>query len=83
MEDIDDTPSLELAYWTSGHDAHLVANFADIVFVMCVNGGLALDFLAIQRMGNLVVEGYFNGLVSRIIGHHSDQFLSLIAFAHL
>ena len=83
MEDIDDTPSLELADWTSGHDAHLVANVTDIVFVMSVYGGLSFDFLAIQRVWNLVIEGHFDGLVPRVVGHHSDQFLSVVAFTHL
>ena len=83
LENVNNPPSLEFAEGACGHYADFVANLAGICFIMGVDDCLSLDFLAIQRVWNLVIEGNFDGLVPRVISYRSDQFLSVVAFTHL
>ena len=83
LENVNNPPSLEFAEGSRGHYADFIANLAGICFIMGVDDCLSLDFLAIQRVWNLVIEGNFDGLVPRVIGYRSDQFLSVVAFTHL
>jgi len=82
FDNFNQSPSLGLGQRSGFHYFNGITDAADVVFVVSMDLGGALDDLAISGVLNVVCDGYYDGLVHLIADNLTHSGLSECAFCH-